>query len=134
MSEICVPVDAAAELIAFLSKRMAWPIAGASRPGRMVQVLTTGGNPRDYVGAVDVHQLTITAWGEDGSDRDAPRSMARLALGVIRDAEFLGRLENAVCLAAEIVSTPYDDPDPTTGRARATFTCRLHLRGQRKEY
>lgn len=134
MSEVCVPVDAAAELIAFLGKRLAWPVAGAARPGRMVQVLRTGGNPRDYAGAVDVHQLTITAWGNDESDRDDPRSIAQLALGVIRDAEFLGRLGDAVCLAVEIVSVPYDDPDPTTGRARATFTCRLHLRGQRKEH
>lgn len=134
MGTICVPVDAAAELISFLANRLAWPIAGASRPGRMVQVLGTGGNPRDYVGAVDVHQLTITAWGNHESDRDAPRSIATLALGVIRDAESLGRLGDATCLAVEIVSVPYDDPDPTTGRARATFTCRLHLRGQRKDY
>lgn len=129
-----IPVDATEAATKWLRARHSWPVRSLATTGRHLQVYATGGDPRDYVGAVDVHQLTVTAWGESEDDIEEATTAARLALGVIRDAESIGWLGEHPCSSVEVLSLPYRDPDPSTGRARSTFTCRVHLRGVRKDH
>lgn len=129
-----IPADAVTAAIEWLTARQTWPVS--SRPSgnqRLLQVANTGGNPRDEVGAYNVHQLTITAWGRGHDDDLEPERAAARALAALRDAETIGQLGPHPCSAIEVLSIPYPDPDPQTGRARYSFTVRLHLRSQRKE-
>ena len=128
-----LPADAVTAAIQWLTARQTWPAAEIATNGRMLQVLNTGGRPRDDVGAYNVHQLTITAWGRGHDDGPETERAAAIALAVLRDAETIGRLQTYPCTAIEVLSIPYRDPDPKTGRARSTFTVRLHLRAQPKE-
>lgn len=128
-----IPADAVTAAIGWLQARQTWPAASKATSGRMLQVANTGGNPRDEIGAYNVHQLTITAWGRNHDDDLEPERAAARALAVLRDAESIGNLGPYPCSAIEVLSIPYPDPDPQTGRARYSFTVRLHLRSQRKE-
>ncbi|MDO5676508.1 MAG: hypothetical protein Q4G35_03255 [Propionibacteriaceae bacterium] len=129
-----VPADAATAAIQWLTARQVWPVTGKARTGRHLQVIATGGNPRDDAGAYNVHQLTITAWGKSPDDDLEPERAAARALAVLRDAATIGFLGEYPCTAVEVLSNPYPDPDPISSRARASFSVRLHLRAtHRKE-
>lgn len=125
-----LPADAETLLIQYLDDEMDCPVRGIATvmTERFVQVRGTGGQPREYVGAVNVHQLTVTAWGISNDDDYNTFPLAAKALAAIRSIEAEGWLGAVACPSVQVLSMPYQDPDPTTGRARYSFTVRLHLR------
>lgn len=130
MAELLIPADAATLAIQHLGETLDVPARSAAvvDAGLFLQVRDTGGTPRDDPGAVNVHQLTITAWGRNPRDDLDALELAGRALAEIRRAELVGWLRGTPCSAVQVLSLPYLDPDPGTRRARYTFTCRLHLR------
>ncbi|QGZ16904.1 tail terminator [Arthrobacter phage LittleTokyo] len=142
MAELILPADAETEAIAYLAEKLgAEPgfesveVAGSLpaettdyEPGpETVTVAATGGTGRDI--AVDVLQLTVTAWAEGPGDELRAYQMAAMVVAHLRAAERLGYLGSAPCSRVQVLNLPYKDPDPVTARARYSATCWVSLRG-----
>lgn len=91
------------------------------------QVRKTGGRKLD-----PAHweiQITVTSWaasveGEYLASQDARRSAL-----VLEQAVLAGWLDSVACSRIQVVSSPYPDPDPVTGRARYSATYSFVVRG-----
>lgn len=143
MVEIIEPADAETEVIAYLSAALgADPefegveVVG-SRPGRAagyvpalesVVVRLTGGATRDLL--VDVPQVTLTSWAGSPADELRASAIARRAHAHMKAAERLGFIGSVPCSSVQAFSLPYNDPDPTTGRARYSATYGVSMRGR----
>lgn len=131
MAERIVPPDAETVVVDYLAACL----PGASvvgfwqgdPAGRALQIRQTGGSRRDV--AVFVPQITITAWGANPRDELGASDLAREAASWMTYAEQTGWMGQAPCPAVEVLTLPYLDPDPVTGRARYSATYRPHLRG-----
>lgn len=93
------------------------------RPSRWVQVVRTGGTRATIVS--DAAQLTISAWA-DRADFAAAlaqrcRAISHATIGTV--------VAGVPVYLVEELGGPYDNPDPTSGQERHTWTCRVHLRG-----
>lgn len=124
-----MPVDAEALAVRHLATKLA-DVRGFRRgapKGRQLQVRGTGGTARDL--AVYRHQLTLTAWGRSNDDEEAAQRLAAEALAWLQLAEREGWLAGVPFSNLAVYSLPYADPDPTTGRARYSFTVAADLRG-----
>ena len=97
-------------------------------PAEAVTVRLTGGTPRDVL--VDNIQLTITAWAAAPEDEVRASDICRRAAGLIRAAERLGYMGETVCTSVLVLSLPYKDADPVTGRARYSATFVVSMRGR----
>lgn len=131
MAERIEPADSEALVVKHLASRMPGVDVRGFRYGaprsRQVQVRKTGGNPRDL--AVGRHQITVTTWGASTTDEAATYQLAATALSWLTLAEREGWLADTPCPSVAVLSEPYPDPDPTTGRARYSFTVVVDLRG-----
>ena len=131
MAERILPPDAETIVVAYLSACLPGaPVVGFRQGdpnGRALQVRQTGGSRRDV--ATFVPQVTITAWGANPRDELGASDLALEAASWMAYAEQAGWMGGAACAAVEVLSLPYQDPDPATGRARYSATYRPHLRG-----
>lgn len=99
-----------------------------SVPAEAVVVRKTGGSMTTLI--VEHAQLTFTAWASAPMEEIRAGEIARRVLALLRAAEREGYMGPVPCTWVQVISTPYIDPDPTTGRARYSFTCGVSLRGQ----
>ncbi|WPM94336.1 tail terminator [Arthrobacter phage Cupello] len=106
---------------------LAAEVEGYEPPPEVVVVRLTGLSARDET--VDVHQLTLTAWAATPTDELRASAIARRAGACMRLAERLGAMAGVPCSRVQTYSF-YNDPDPTTGRARYSATYAVSLRGQ----
>lgn len=136
MGDVLQPVDPVEVLVGYLGTvlpgvHVAGSLPGPGReyvpPGRAVVVRSTGGVPVSP--KVDRWQLTVTAWGESPGDEVEASRLGRRVLVMVRAAERLGRVGATPCSNVSVYSLPYDDPDPTTGRARSSATYAFDLSG-----
>lgn len=95
--------------------------------GRRIIVRKTGGNP--LTPAHWTTRLTITCWGETIDDEVTPFADARDVAAVMARIGLAGWLDSVACNRVDVISSPYPDPDPVTGRARYSATYALVLRG-----
>lgn len=144
MAELIEPADGEAVLIGYLAGRFgadpeftgvlvteALPPAstGYDAPPECLEVRGTGGTPL-HPGA-DRHQLTLTAWGESADAGERANAIVRRAVAYLRAAEAEGFMGVTPCGWLQVLSLPYKDPDPTTGRARYSTTVAVSLRGRK---
>lgn len=144
MAELIEPADAEAVVIQYLAGVLgadpdfsgvlvteALPPAstGYRPPPECLEVRGTGGTPV-HPGA-NRHQLTLTGWGETADAGERANGITRRALAYLRAAENEGFLGATPCAWLQVLSLPYKDPDPTTGRARYSTTVAVSLRGRK---
>ena len=125
------PPDVEATLIAYLAPLLS-PVKVAGQMqgnphGAFLEVRATGGTRRDV--AVFEPQVTLIAWGASPDDDAAAWQLAADVAAHMDAAERAGWIGSVSCTSVLVVSTPYKDPDPVTGRARYTATYRPQLRG-----
>lgn len=133
MAELLVPADAEVEVVAELNERMPdhnFPAMDAGtripgdRPGEFIRVIVTGGAERDLV--TDEPILVIEAFAE--TETRAARGCS-YAVACIQAAAREGRVGNAVCHSARVVSLPANLPMPSVpDRFRFTATLSVALR------
>lgn len=94
-------------------------------PDLFVQVRRTGGTGNRVV---DRAQITVTVWGKIGSD-----NVVNITAGQVRDL-LMGAASAAkvpLIRRVEVLSGPYDDDDPRSGRPRASLTVIATIRATR---
>lgn len=141
MVELIEPVDAVSVVISHLLEVLETQPGfedvdvAASLPGadgtpahEAIVVRRTGGAPRDLI--VDTAQITLTAWAATPGDEARADAIARRALAVTVAAERGGFMGDVPCTRVQVISDPYDDPDPVTGRARSSATYAIDLRSR----
>ncbi|ASR83182.1 head-to-tail-connector protein [Arthrobacter phage Abidatro] len=96
-------------------------------PAEAVVVRGTGGAPRDVL--VTDAQITLTAWAATPGAEVRAGEIARRCAALMVAAERLGFMAGTACTRVQVFSVPYNDPDPTTGRARYSATYGVSLRG-----
>ncbi|AYN56829.1 tail terminator [Arthrobacter phage Andrew] len=143
MVEIIEPADAESVAIGYLSAALAAEpgfesvavvgslpatTADYEPPAECVVVRLTGGTSRDLL--VDVPQLTLTSWAATSADEIRASDIARRAHAHLRAAERLGFMGATPVSEVAAFSLPYNDPDPTTGRARYSATYGVSMRGR----
>jgi len=130
VAEQVIPADAETALIRHLAARMPIDVRGfrlGAPAHRQIQVRKTGGTTVDP--AVDMAQLTVHVWGESTDDEQPTERLASKAVVWLRLADRAGFLDYVPMRNLRVLSTPYANPDPLTGRARYTFTIAVDLRG-----
>ncbi|UXE05363.1 tail terminator [Arthrobacter phage Renna12] len=142
MAELIEPADAESVAIGYLSEALAADpdfagvevvgslaagTADYEPPGESIVVRLTGGSSRDLL--VDVPQLTLTSWAATPADEIRASEIARRAHAHMRAAERLGFMGSTPVSEVAAFSLPYNDPDPTTGRARYSATYGVSMRG-----
>lgn len=143
MAEVVEPADAESVAIGYLVPLLARQqgfetvdVVGsmpAESPGYVppreaVVIRKTGGVMTSPI--VEHAQLTLTAWAGEPLEEVRAGAIARRVLALVQLAERLGFMGPVPCTWVQTISTPYNDPDPVTGRARYSFTVGVSLRGQ----
>jgi hypothetical protein len=141
VAELLEPADGETVAIAYLAALAGTDpvlagveVAGslpASSPGyepgpESIVVRLTGQAPRSR--AVDVHQLTLTAWAAGPADELRAAAILRRAAAFMKLAERVGFMAGVPCSDVLAISF-YSDPDPITGRARYSGSFGVALRG-----
>lgn len=130
VAEVLYEPDAETLVVRHLDAMLAFPVVGFRRgapAGAEAQVRKTGGRQLD-----PAHwscQVTITCWGRDEFDELGAFDDARRIAHEMQLIELVGAVWSVPCSSVDVVSTPYPDPDPVTGRARYSATYVLNLRG-----
>lgn len=127
-----VPADCNTLLIHYLADLHSdLPVTGkyAGSPDRFtIEVMTTGGLPNRDRPAVFSHQQTILVWAPNTTDALHAERLAQEIAGEVALVELVGHLGGTPCTSVDVLSLPYLDPDPDTGRVRYSATYRLDLR------
>lgn len=97
-------------------------------PAEAVVVRGTGGTARDVL--VTDCQLTLTCWAAVPMAEMRAWDIAARCAALMVAAERLGFMAGTACTRVLPFSVPYNDPDPTTGRARYSATYGVSLRGR----